>query len=271
MWNAFWLDFVTLANLSSRKTGSVRPSTPCCCDDPLNLGCARRFAGVITATPAIGERFQKVNPTTMVLNNFPWLEELSVDDDPERAAGPPRVVYVGGISRERGVIEMVQAMGALPADSRLRLDLVGRFENPALLEEACSHEGWARVDYHGPLPRPRAQQVMRAARIGLIVFQAAPNNINAQPNKMFEYMSAGLAMVASNFRLWNQLLSDPVTGIGVNPLEPADIAAALVQLEADPTRTAALGTAGRDAIRIKFNWNAEEVGLHRFVDQIVGS
>ena len=49
-------------------------------------------------------------------------------------------------------------------------------------------------------------KVFETTCAGLVTFKALPNHINAQPNKMFEYMSAGLPVIASNFPAWKSIV-----------------------------------------------------------------
>jgi glycosyltransferase involved in cell wall biosynthesis len=228
--------------------------------------CARRMAHVVAATPAIGTRFRLVNSDTIVLNNYPWLSEIASDEAGPSTRRDDRVVYVGGISRERGIMEMIRAMESLPASSRLRLDLVGQFETPELLAEARLESGWNRVDFHGPLPRAEARDIMRRGTIGLIVFQPVPNHTSAQPNKLFEYMAAGLPVVASDFDLWESMLAGEESGITVNPMNPMAIGEALAALEAAPARAREMGSKGSSSVRNRFNWEAEVDKLKQMVD-----
>jgi glycosyltransferase involved in cell wall biosynthesis len=59
--------------------------------------------------------------------------------------------------------------------------------------------GWRKVDERGFVDRENVRDILAHSVAGLVTFLGVPNHINAQPNKMFEYMSAGLPVIASNF------------------------------------------------------------------------
>jgi glycosyltransferase involved in cell wall biosynthesis len=101
-----------------------------------------------------------------------------------------------------------------------------------------------------------------------VFFHPEPNHVNAQPNKIFEYMSAGLPVLASDFPLWRSLLVDSGAGCCANPLDAADIARCIDALLNDPVGARVMGQRGRDAVRDKFQWAHEErklVSLYREV------
>ena len=91
-----------------------------------------------------------------------------------------------------------------------------------------------------------------------------PNHVNALPNKMFEYMSAGLPVIASNFPLWKEIVEGNKCGLTVNPLSPKEIAEAIRYLLAHPEEARKMGENGRKAVLEKYNWDNESRKLMVF-------
>jgi glycosyltransferase involved in cell wall biosynthesis len=221
---------------------------------------ARAMSAVVAATPSIGERFERLGPPTVVVNNYPVIGDLSMagadDGERERAA-----CYVGDINRVRGALEMVDAAGI----SGVRLLLGGTFSEPGLRDAAVARPGWSMVDELGQISRPQVATMFARARAGLVVLHPEPNHVSGRPNKLFEYMSAGLPVIASHFPLWREIVEGADGGICVDPLDPAAIAAAMRRLADDPEAAAAMGARGRDAVQHRFNWDTEAeklVGLY---------
>ncbi len=212
---------------------------------------ARGMSAIVAATPTIGARFERLGPPTVVVNNFPVIGDLS---PPADDAGPREraACYVGDINRVRGAIEMVDAAGL----SGVRLLLAGPFSEPGLRDEAAARPGWGEVEELGRITRPEVAAMFARARAGLVVLHPAPNHVNGRPNKLFEYMSAGLPVIASHFPLWREIVEDAACGICVDPLDPAAIAAAMRRL-ADGDEAAEMGARGREAVQSRFNWDSE--------------
>ena len=96
---------------------------------------------------------------------------------------------------------------------------------------------------------------------GLVTYYQEPNNINAQPNKMFEYMSASVPVIASNFSLWREVVEENQCGLCVNPNSPEEIAAAIQFLDSHPEEVVRMGENGRRAVEKKYRWDREEFRL----------
>lgn len=75
---------------------------------------------------------------------------------------------------------------------------------------------------------------------------------------MFEYMSAGIAVIASDFPLWREIIEGNDCGLCVNPLDPQAIAAAIDTLAQDPERARKMGQNGQCAMQKHYNWGIEE-------------
>lgn len=232
--------------------------------DLLEDAACRCFSGLLTATPAIARRFEKLNRRTLVLNNFPLLKELAPRANSPWAARDESVAYVGGITPDRGLKEIVRAMHLLPEALPARLELAGPFDPLNLREEAASLPGWERVKELGVLTRGAVADLLGKTRAGLVLFHPEPNNVNAQPNKLFEYMSAGIPVIASDFPLWRKIVAGCGCGLLVDPRKPPEIARAIEYLLTHPAEAERMGRRGREAVATRFNWECEERRLFEF-------
>jgi glycosyltransferase involved in cell wall biosynthesis len=153
---------------------------------------------------------------------------------------------------------MVRALALAPG---VRLILCGAFEDVAFEAELRAEPGWAQVDYRGLVGRDEVREVLARCRAGLVTLLPMPSYIDSLPIKMFEYMSAELPVIASDFPLWREIVETNRCGLCVDPGEPAAIAAAIRTLVDDPAQVAAFGRAGRAAVLATYNWPQAERAL----------
>lgn len=219
----------------------------------------RVWDGIVVATPAIARLFP--GKKTVTVQNFPILDELIVADPIPYAERPAQVSYVGNLTGIRGAREMVLAMGLLPPESTARLDLAGLFDPPALEDEVRVLPGWERVTTRGWLNRTEVAALLGQTRVGLVLLHPADNYLEAQPNKLFEYMSTGVPVVASDFPHWQEMVRADRCGIFVDPLDPQAIADAIQWLLDHPAEAEAMGKRGQVAVHERFNWAIESQPL----------
>ncbi len=226
----------------------------------------KKLNAIVTATPFIRDKFLLINPDSIDINNFPMLGELSIDKI-DWSQKEKQVCYVGGIASIRGIKEIVRAMELLTSGARLQLG--GNFSEKETEAEVKSGTGWHNVDELGFVDRKMVRDVLAKSVAGLVTFLPLPNHIDAQPNKMFEYMSAGIPVIASNFPLWRKIIEENDCGLCVDPLKSNEIADAIDFLVTNPDRAQQMGHNGRWAVIDRYNWEIEEKKLLVLYDKLL--
>lgn len=224
---------------------------------------ARQLSAIIGATPHIAARFAQLNPASVPINNYPLHSEIG--GVVERSVASRQVCYLGGIGRIRGIEEMVRALEYVDA----RLILAGPFESTETARAMSALPGWSKVDYRGMVSRTEVLEIMAASSAGLVFFHPEPNHTSAQPNKMFEYMAAGLPVIASDFPLWRKLLVESGAGLVANPLDPQDIARVIGELLDNPKAAAEMGCRGREGVLTQYRWSIEEKKLFSLYQRLL--
>lgn len=226
--------------------------------------CAR-FDGVVTATPYIRDKFLLINPRSIDINNFPMIGELESSVTWREKA--KEVCYVGNIAQVRGINELVLAMESTRA--AVRLNLVGEFSEPQVESKVRGYKGWENVNYLGVQDRLGVREVLSRSVAGLVTLHPIPNYLDALPIKMFEYMSAGIPVIASSFDLWQSIIEETNCGLCVDPLDPLSVAEAIDYLVDHPDEAGQMGENGRRAVLSRYNWAQEEKKLLNFYDEIL--
>ncbi len=224
------------------------------------------FDGVIAAVPEILDHFPKGRRA--VVHNFPILDEMTAAAPTPYAARPLRVVYVGALTAARGAREMVAAMRGLPPSLPAELVLGGTFYPASLEEELRRAPGAERTRFAGYLRRAQVAEVLAQARVGLVTLHPTPQYVESYPTKLFEYMAAGVPVIASDFPRWRRFVEEAGCGLLVDPMDPAAIAGAVRWMLERPDEAAAMGARGREAVRLRYSWEQEARKLLAFYEDL---
>lgn len=211
---------------------------------------SRKFNAIVTATPAIERRFKKQNRNVVTVSNFPSSMEFEPPADYQEKQN--KICYVGGISKVRGISELLASLEHVK--SEIKLIIAGQPENNKILKKISSND---KVEFHGTISRDKIIQLLRVSKIGMVTLYPVPNHLESYPVKMFEYMAAGLPVIASGFPLWKKIITEHGCGICINPSDPLEVARAINYILDHPSEAIEMGNRGRELIINKFNWEHE--------------
>lgn len=211
----------------------------------------RSLDAVVTATPHIAEQFKNRAKLVVAVNNFPVLDDI-VFQERSFTERPRTVCFTGRVSDIRGGLVMLKAMEGV--DGTLAI------AGPCETDLSLALEG-SSIEYLGTLPHERVNGIYAGSRAGVILYQPAENHCESQPNKLFEYMAAGLPVIASNFPLWREVVEGSGCGICVPPYDAESAGEAIASLIGDPERAQRMGRRGRKAVEERYNWEREKEAL----------
>ncbi len=226
---------------------------------------ANKFDFIITATPHIQKRFFELNKASIDINNYPLLEELNTETV-DWSLKKNEICYVGAITQIRGLTEVIDAMEYL---NETRLNLAGSFSPKSFKTTLENRKGWHKTNVLGQINRDQLKHVLRISQVGIVTFLPFGNHTHSQPNKLFEYMSQGIPLVASDFDLWKDIIVNVNCGICVNPKNPKAIAEAIKTLLSDKAKAKQMGENGRDAVLKKYNWEFEQKKLLNIYQELL--
>jgi glycosyltransferase involved in cell wall biosynthesis len=230
--------------------------------------CSKLFDAIIAATDDILEKFS-FHKRAVTVRNFPILANFCVEGQKRKIESKVfSLIYVGGLNEIRGITQIVRALDFINSNNQLKLTLCGDFYPSDYEHKLRSLKGFKKVEYLGWVKPYKIPNLLGRHDAGIVCFLPEPNHINAMPNKIFEYMAAGLPIIASNFPLWKEIVEGNGCGICVNPLNPEEIAGGIEYLMQHPSLREEMGENGRRAVVEKYNWEMEGKKLVDLYDQL---
>lgn len=214
---------------------------------------SRIFSLNITATEHILRRFPREK--SIVVRNYPRLEE-SPTKAPSDRVNQGGLLYVGGLDADRGTMNMIAGLDSASYPGK-HLDLVGACDDSHLMKAIQERADSGSITMHGWLSREGVVRALANARAGLVLLRPTPAYVESLPTKMFEYMSAGLPVIASDFPTWSSILGKYKCGIMVDPEDSDSIGNAIDWIYDNPDEAAAMGARGKLAIEHDLNWQSE--------------
>jgi glycosyltransferase involved in cell wall biosynthesis len=213
----------------------------------------KRADGYVTITAALARDLE---------GRFGSRERLAIVPDGMRAPGPvtplpqePIAAYAGHLYAWKGVDIFLRALAQLPAVRGL---VVGGHEaepDLARVRALAQELGIAeRVTFAGLVEPSRVAGHLATARVLVLPNPASAISTNyTSPLKLFEYMAAGRAIVASDLPSIREVLTHEESGLLVEPGEPSALAAAIERLMVDGALAARLSRAAH-ARSAEYTW-----------------
>lgn len=144
---------------------------------------------------------------------------------------------------------------------------------PSYLEKLKTMEMWSKVDYLGEVKHEKVGEIYHKSNVGVVLLDYSPNVGYHRGTlgvlKMFEYMMAGIPVVATDFDLWKEIIEGNDCGRCVDPHNVEAIADAVNFYLNNPDKAREAGERGRKAVKEKYNWDTQEAVLLELYKQLM--
>lgn len=203
-------------------------------------------------------------PRRARIDRFPFPRPRS-----QRTRERLELVYLGLLETARGVATAIEAIALcrernIPVGLTLIGDGRGREELEERVQQAKLDD---RVHFRGFLPYDDALDAFPEADVGLIPHLAFESWNTTIPNKLFDYMAAGLAVVASDAVPTKRVIQETGCGLWYRSGDASHLAERLESLWRHPDLPS-FGQAGRTAVRERFNWENDSARLLTALEEV---
>jgi glycosyltransferase involved in cell wall biosynthesis len=224
--------------------------------------CLPRLDGVLVVVEESAARLRALGVSASrltVVSNTPARDRVAAAA-PQPSSPVLRLVYLGLMEIPRGVGDLLRAVRRLAdAGTSVRLSLIGDGRDMPVFRTLANELRLdaSIVEFLGRLPYQRALEIVAQADVGVVPHHADEAWNTTIPNKLFDYMAAGLAVVSSDAAPAARIMRETGAGAVFRSADALDLARAITEL-VDPVRRDAARTAGRRAILERYHWEQDE-------------
>src|SRR5690625_2562456 len=216
--------------------------------------------------------YQEKHPTGTCVLNYPALNDDLLNHQIVHEQAENKLLYTGNVSIERGALIHAQ----IPKiDKSVSVHFIGKcpsnlaenmYQVAGEKKESLFVEG---IDQFIEREEIDAKYMSENWLAGAALFPPTEHYKKKELTKFFEYMSAGLPIICSNFPRWKKFMEEYKCGIAVDPYDKNQIQKAIQTLKDDPSLVEEMGRNGKQAVIEKLNWKVEEGKLFRWYEQLV--
>jgi glycosyltransferase involved in cell wall biosynthesis len=215
------------------------------------------------------DKYGKVPDIAASVINTPALEEIARPADLRGELGIPAdtpiLLYQGSIQENRGIEPAIDAVTLL--DDVVLVVIGYGYHRPTLEAEVRKRNLTERVKFFGPIPNDELLEWTAAADIGLCnIVNSSLSYYTSLPNKLFEYIIAGIAVIGSDSPEIGRIVAEEGVGEVADPIDPQDLARATKTILSDLDRY----RAATKAAALKYNWAIEEQKLLDVYGRLAG-
>lgn len=174
-----------------------------------------------------------------------------------------RIVYAGSMFGWKGVDDLVDAAGLLP---EYKFTILGGSQEQ--IERLKNRVVTTNIRFTGHVPQYQVKALLAESCIAVLPNRPDPDSEFTSPLKLFEYMAAGCAVVATDLPALRAYLGESHAA-WAEAINPSSLAEAIRGLCQSPERARALGAWGREAVRAR-TWQQRAMDMQQLIHQASG-
>ncbi|WP_078594217.1 glycosyltransferase [Evansella clarkii] len=213
----------------------------------------------------LAEKYYKEKyPRGNCVLNYPILNENLINKRRDTSKVENKLLYTGNVTTDRGAL----THAALPnIDENMSVYFYGRCPEwlaEQMLEVAGENKEQLYIEginRYVPKEEIDHSYISKQWLAGLALFPPSEHYKKKELTKFFEYMTAGIPIICSNFKVWKDFIDKYRCGIAVDPYNEEEIRQAINYLRSNPAEAKKMGENGRKAVLKELNWGKEEEEL----------
>ena len=226
------------------------------------------YSGITVVTKTMAGKLSPSGTPVLVVDNVPYLKRLEHVELAQKSLRPT-IITSGSHSAARNCMKAVEALPAIVKQvPDVVMKFVGRFQPASYEQELISKAAElgvaANFETAGMLPWLENFKRISAAHVGCVFYNDNLNNRVTLPNRLYEYMYVGLAVLGENFPEVEQVLRKSNCGETVNSQNPEDIAEKAIRLIKNPQQLEVYTSNARKAVLEIHNFENALIQLEAF-------
>ncbi len=222
-----------------------------------------QYDALVSVTPSIIDKLKQLNINTYQITNYPIYKDFE-----DNRKWNNSICFAGLISPSWLHHNVIDALSAC----NITYEIVGP-SDPDYISKLSKLASWNKVSYGGTIKHGEVYSYIQRSMAGIALYDYLPSFGyklgSLGNNKIFEYMAAGVPVIATDFVLWRDLIEKNNCGICVNPHDIDAIKNAIIYLLNNPQKARIMGDNGARVSRELFNWESQENILFTLYEKLV--
>ena len=230
----------------------------------------RHLTQLIAASNSIFKRYSKINKKITLIDNFPSDEIINKFFKTEKSKN---IVCLGDLNEIRGAKILIPAVIDFIRDRQIDFYLIGDIRPESLKNDllgGLDNETMSKIKITGHKDYEEAIRITSKMGVGVLSYMNIPNHLNTSPNKLYEYMGLGLAIIFTDLPNYKSYLQDEMVGISYKDNSCEDLLRALRDIYDGDIPLSKMQENGRKLFLEKYNWRVEEKKLLELYKYILG-
>lgn len=226
---------------------------------------------IIVTDDSIYKRFKGINKGKIQkVYNF---TNISIENNIKNIKKEYDLVYCGGISFVRGILQIIKAVNIAKYNGReLKCLLLGSIVDQFIkqkMDEYIKNNGLEKnIIFKGRVDFSEVPQYLLKSKIGMVTLMPISKYKKNIPMKQFEYMAYGLPIIGSDLPPIRNFVGKSNSGILVDPNKEYDIYNTIIKILDDKQLYKQLSDNGIMAVKKLYNWKQSEKKLFDIYDEL---